>query len=107
MVVDVPVIMQRQVGVSPTVKVPQIHFIVSSEEIPVVQQRRVQRSAVGLPFMAVMAAMKGVFRPFQAIFSQFALENLDIIFTCSHMAVGGGFSAALTHFSRSSGLSRS
>ena len=33
---------------------------------------------------------------------QFALENLDIIFTCSHMAVGGGFSAALTHFSRSS-----
>ena len=38
---------------------------------------------------------------------QFALENLDIIFTCSHMAVGGVFSAALTHFSRSSGLSRS
>ena len=23
--------------------------------------------------------------------AQFALENLDIIFTCSHMAVGGGF----------------
>ena len=39
--------------------------------------------------------------------AQFALENLDIIFTCSHMAVGAGFSAALTHFSRSSGLSRS
>ena len=39
--------------------------------------------------------------------AQFALENLDIIFTCSHMAVGGWFSAALTHFSRSSGLSRS
>ena len=39
--------------------------------------------------------------------AQFALENLDIISTCSHMAVGWGFSAALTHFSRSSGLSRS
>ena len=39
--------------------------------------------------------------------AQFALENLDIFFTCSHMAVGGGFLAALTHFSRSSGLSRS
>ena len=35
--------------------------------------------------------------------AQFALENLDIISTCSHMAVGW----VLTHFSRSSGLSRS
>ena len=39
--------------------------------------------------------------------AQFALENLDIISTCTHMAVGRGFSAALTHFSRTSGLSRS
>ena len=30
--------------------------------------------------------------------AQFALENLNIIFTCSHMAVGGGFSAVLTPF---------
>ena len=46
-------------------EVPQIQFIVPSEDIPVVQQRRVrvQFSALGLPFMAVMAAMKG-FRSF-------------------------------------------
>ena len=58
-VMDVLVIKQRQVGVSPTVKVPQIQFIVPSEDMPVVQQRRVQRSAPGLPFVADMAAMKG------------------------------------------------
>ena len=34
--------------------------------------------------------------------AQFALENPHIISTCSHMAVGGNFQAALTHFSRSS-----
>ena len=39
--------------------------------------------------------------------AQFALENLDIIFTCCHMAVGWGFSAALTHSSRSSRLVKS
>ena len=39
--------------------------------------------------------------------AQFALENMDFIFTFSHMAVGRVFLAALTHFSRSSGLSRS
>ena len=44
-------IMQRQVGVSRTVEVPQIHFLVPFEDIPVVQQRRVQLSPVGLPFM--------------------------------------------------------
>ena len=48
LVVDVPVIMQRR-GVSPTVKVPQIQFIVPFEDIPVVQQRRVQRYALGCP----------------------------------------------------------
>ena len=42
---------QRQVGVSQTVEVPQIQFIVPFEDIPLSQQRQVCRS--------VMAAMEG------------------------------------------------
>ena len=39
--------------------------------------------------------------------AQFALENLDIIFYLQSYGGGTGFPAALTHFSRSSGLPRS
>ena len=50
-VVDVPPCDQAATSwVSPKVKVPQILFIVPAEDIPVVQQRRVQRSALGCRF---------------------------------------------------------
>ena len=70
---DVPVIMQRCCGVSATVKVPQIQFIAESEDFPVVQQRRGRTVQFILcswqpgVFMAVGAAMRGLFRP-EAIF---------------------------------------
>ena len=68
-VMNIAVIMQRQVGVSRTVGVPQIQFIAPFEDIPVAQQRRagtvqnVQLSALGA-FYGGYGGDELVFRPF-------------------------------------------
>ena len=60
--------MQRQVGVSRTVKVPQIQFIAPFEDIPVAQQRRVRTVQSVQLLCRVMAAMMGFYGFFKAIF---------------------------------------
>ena len=69
LVMNIAVIMQRQVGVSRTVEVPQIQFIAPFEDTPIAQQRRagtvqnVQFSALGA-FYGGYGGDELVFRPF-------------------------------------------
>ena len=70
-VLDVAVITQRQVGVSRTVELPQIHFIAPSADIPVAEQRRVRtvQPVQGVPCLAdVVAAMRVFCLFFEAFF---------------------------------------
>ena len=70
---DVSVIIQRQVGVSLTVEVPQIQFIAPFEDIPVAQQRRVRTVQL---CMACLGLDEGYFTAVLQHFS--ASVHLDV-----------------------------